>query len=151
MPDFDVDFGDKDIVLDYVRKKYGEDKIAMIGTYGTMSAKAVLKDVMRVFRVPFEDANAITKLVNEKTIQKSLDAERGGHLTEDARNLRERKREYEKIFEIAQRLEGSVRHKGVHACGVVWGKEAITEYIPTYGKKVNGDNMDVISHPYYPH
>ncbi len=145
LPDFDVDFGDKDIVLDYVRKKYGEDKIAMIGTFGTMSAKSVLKDVMRVFRVPFEDANAITKLVNEKTIQKSLDAEKDGHLTEDARNLGEKKRKYEKIFKIAMRLEGCVRHKGVHACGVVWGKESINEYIPTYAKK--GDIITQVEGP----
>jgi len=145
LPDFDIDFGDKDVVLKYVREKYGEDKIAMIGTFGTMSAKAVLKDVMRVFRVPFDDANAITKLVNEKTIQKSLDAERDGHLTVEAEQLREFKRRHEKIFEIAQRLEGSVRHKGVHACGVVWGKEAITEYIPTYGK--NGDVITQVEGP----
>ena len=145
LPDFDVDFGDKDIVLDYVRKKYGEDKIAMIGTFGTMSAKAVLKDVMRVFRVPFEDANAITKLVNAKTIQKSLDDEKDGRVTTEAEQLREFKRRHEKIFEVAQRLEGCVRHKGVHACGVVWGKEAINEYIPTYAKK--GDVITQIEGP----
>lgn len=132
LPDFDVDFGDKDVVLDYVRKKYGEEKVAMIGTFGTMSAKAVLKDVMRVFRVPFEEANAITKLVNEKTIQESLDAERDGRLTVEAEQLREFKRNNGKVFEIAQRLEGCARHKGVHACGVVWGKDAINEYVPTY-------------------
>ena len=137
LPDFDVDFGDKDVVLDYVRKKYGADKVAMIGTFGTMKAKAVLKDVMRTFKIPFDEANAITKLVNEKTIQKSLDCESDGRLTVDAEKLREFKRKHEKIFEVAQRLEGCVRHKGVHACGVVWGKEGISEYIPTYKK--NGD------------
>ncbi|MDH3353474.1 MAG: DNA polymerase III subunit alpha, partial [Nanoarchaeota archaeon] len=145
LPDFDVDFGNKDIVLDYVRRKYGEDKIAMIGTYGTMSAKAVLKDVMRVFRVPFDEANAITKIVNEKTIQKSLDAEKDGQLTTEAQQLRNLKEKYEKIFEIAQRLEGCVRHKGVHACGVVWGKEGINEYVPTYAK--NGDVITQIEGP----
>ena len=132
LPDFDVDFGDKDVVLDYVRNKYGREKVSLIGTFGTMSAKAVLKDVMRVFRVPFEEANAITKLVNEKTIQASLDAERDGRLTAEAEQLREFKRNNEKVFEIALRLEGCVRHKGVHACGVVWGRENINEYIPTY-------------------
>lgn len=145
LPDFDVDFGDKDIVLDYVREKYGAEKIAMIGTYGTMSAKAVLKDVMRVFRVPFEDANAITKLVNEKTIQKSLDAERDGRLTDEAEQLRNFRDKHEKIFEIAQKLEGCVRHKGIHACGVVWGKKGINEYIPTYGKA--GDVITQIEGP----
>ncbi|MFH0711815.1 MAG: DNA polymerase III subunit alpha [archaeon] len=137
LPDFDVDFGDKDIVLGYVKKKYGEEKVSLIGTFGTMSAKAVLKDVMRVFRVPFEEANAITKLVSEKTIQESLDAERDGRLTAGAEQLREFRRRNEKLFEVAMRLEGCVRHKGVHACGVVWGREGINEYIPTYVKDGN--------------
>ncbi len=145
LPDFDVDFGDKDIVLDYVRDKYGADKIAMIGTYGTMSAKAVLKDVMRVFRVPFEDANAITKVVAKGTIDKSLNHEQDGNLTEDARRLRDYEKKFPKIFEIAKRLEGCVRHKGIHACGVVWGKKGISEYIPTYGKK--GDIITQIEGP----
>jgi DNA polymerase-3 subunit alpha len=134
LPDFDVDFGDKDVVLDYVRKKYGDDKVAMIGTFGTMSAKAVLKDVMRVFRIPFDEANAITKLVTEKTIHRSLDNEKDGRLTVEAEQLREFKKKHEKIFEVAERLEGCVRHKGVHACGVVWGREGISEYVPTYAK-----------------
>jgi DNA polymerase-3 subunit alpha len=138
LPDFDVDFSDRDIVLDYVRKKYGEDKIAMIGTFGTMSAKSVLKDVMRVFKVPFEEANLITKLVNEKTIKKSLDSKtESGELTPDAVILATYKEKYEDIFMVAQRLEGCVRHKGVHACGVVWGKKGINDYIPTYQKDGN--------------
>ena len=100
---------------------------------------------MRVFRVPFEDANAITKLVNEKTIDKSLNAERDGHLTDDARQLRDYEKKFGKVFDIARKLEGCVRHKGVHACGVVWGKENINEYIPTYGK--NGDVITQIEGP----
>lgn len=145
LPDFDIDFGDRDIVLDYVRKKYGEDKVSLIGTFGTMSAKAVLKDVMRVFRVPFDEANEITKLVVEKNIQKSLDAEKDGHLTEEARKLRDYEEKYPKVFEIARVLEGCVRHKGVHACGVVWGKKGIIEYIPTYVTK--GDVVTQIEGP----
>ena len=136
LPDFDVDFGDKDVVLDYVRNKYGEDKVAMIGTFGSMSAKSVLKDVMRVFKIPFAEANAITDLVNEKTIEKSLNAKGlNNELTEDALKLKSFADKHEKIFDVARRLEGCVRHKGVHACGVVWGKEGISNYVPTYAKK----------------
>ncbi len=110
----------------------------MIGTFGTMSAKAVLKDVMRTFKVPFEEANLITKLVNEKTIQRSMeDKDDGGKLTQDAMELQEYSDNYPEIFKVARRLEGCVRHKGVHACGVVWGKKAIDEYIPTYYKNDN--------------
>ena len=146
LPDFDVDFGDKDVVIDYVRKKYGEDKIAMIGTFGTMSAKAVLKDVMRAFKIPFEEANRITKLVNEKTIEKSLNngSEAGG-LTSDARELRQFAGKHKEIFDVAKRLEGCVRHKGVHACGVVWGKKGITDYVPIYEK--HGDKISQIEGP----
>jgi DNA polymerase-3 subunit alpha len=146
LPDFDVDFGNRDIVLDYVREKYGSEKIAMIGTFGTMSAKAVLKDVMRVFKIPFEEANNITKLVNEKTIQRSLDAKNeNGSFTENALSLQEYAEIHKEIFEVARRLEGCVRHKGVHACGVVWGKQSITDYIPTYQTK--GDIVTQIEGP----
>lgn len=134
LPDFDVDFGDKSIVLDYVKKKYGEEKVSLVGTFGTMSAKSALKDVMRVFGVPFNEANMITKLVEERTIQESLDNERDGRLTPEAEQLRDFQKKYEKIFEVAQKLEGCVRHKGVHACGVVWGREKISDYVPTYEK-----------------
>ena len=146
LPDFDVDFGDKEVALNYVRKKYGEDKIALIGTYGTMSAKAVLKDVMRVFKVPFLEANEVTNYITEKTLEKSLNVKvEGGSFTSEALKLQAFKKGHEEIFEVAQRLEGCVRHKGVHACGVVWGKKNITEYIPTYSKK--GDVITQIEGP----
>jgi DNA polymerase-3 subunit alpha len=146
LPDFDIDFGNKEVVLDYVRKKYGADKVAMIGTFGTMGAKAVLKDVMRTFKVPFDEANAITKLVDSETIQESLDAKDAkGHLTPEASKLREYAEKYEEIFKAARTLEGCVRHKGVHACGVVWGQKGITEYIPTYSR--DGDIVTQVEGP----
>lgn len=133
LPDFDVDFGDRDVVINYVKRKYGDDKIALIGTYGSMSAKSVLKDVMRVFNIPFNVANEVTKYVGEKTIQKSLDSKDDkGKLTNN--KLLDFKEGYPEIFEIAMKLEGGVRHKGVHACGVVWGEDSITEYIPVCEK-----------------
>ena len=134
LPDFDVDFGDRDSVVNYVQEKYGHEKIALIGTFGTMCAKAVLKDVTRVFRIPFNVSNEITKHVTEKTIQKSLDlADEAGRPVNV--ELLKYKEEYPEIFEIAQKLEGCVRHRGVHACGVVWGEKPINEYIPVYEKE----------------
>jgi len=129
LPDFDIDFGDRDVVIDYVKEKYGEEKIALIGTYGTMSAKSVLKDVMRVFKIPFNIANEITDYVSEKTIKRSLELkdDNGGFVNQKLIDFRS---QYPEIFEIAQRLEGSVRHKGIHACGVVWGKRNIYDYFP---------------------
>lgn len=146
LPDFDVDFGNKDVVLEYVRNKYGKDKVAMIGTFGTMGAKAVLKDVMRVFRVPFKEANDITKAVSSATIEESLNnKDSSGNFSEDSTLLRDYERSHADIFTIARRLEGSVRHKGVHACGVVWGQKPITDYIPVYLR--DGDVVTQIEGP----
>ena len=136
LPDFDVDFGDRDGVLNYVRNKYGEDKVALIGTYGTMMAKAVLKDVARAMDIPFEVANNITKFVNEKTIQKSLEEKDDtGKLTNQ--ELINYKEKYPKLFEIAGKLEGTVRQPGIHACGVVWGPKNINHYCATFYKDGN--------------
>jgi len=146
LPDFDIDFGNRDVVLEYVRQKYGKDKVAMIGTYGTMAAKAVLKDVMRVFKIPFDEANKITKLVTEGTIKESLESkDSNGGLTEEAKQLRVFEEKHDEIFKAAKRLEGCVRHKGVHACGVVWGQKPITDYIPIYSR--NGDVVTQIEGP----
>lgn len=133
LPDFDVDFGDKEITLNYVKNKYGSEKIALIGTFGTMSAKSVVKDVARVFKIPFSVSNEITKSITEKTIQKSLELkDNNGKIAHP--ELLNYEKEYPEIFEIAKKLEGCVRHKGIHACGVVWGKKSIEEYIPVYQK-----------------
>lgn len=136
LPDFDVDFGDRDGVLNYVKDKYGEDKVALIGTYGTLMAKAALKDVARALDIPFEIANEITKHVNEKTIQDSLDIkDESGKLTNSS--LIKYREKYPKLFEIAQRLENTVRQPGIHACGVVWGPKPINEYCATFYKDGN--------------
>ncbi len=136
LPDFDVDFGDRDKVLEYVKDKYGRDKVALIGTYGTMMAKAVLKDVARVLDISFDIANDMTKYVNEKSIQDSLDIkdENGKHINVE---LLQYKEKFPKLFEIAQRLEGTVRQPGIHACGVVWGPLNITDYVPVFKKDDN--------------
>ncbi|MFT4310267.1 MAG: DNA polymerase III subunit alpha [Candidatus Woesearchaeota archaeon] len=134
MPDFDVDFSNRDLVLNYVTQKYGKEKVGLIGTVGTMKAKAVIKDVARVMDIPFSVANDMTKYIQEKTVQKSLDAvdEKGKLLYPE---LVAYQKSYPKLFEIALKLEGMVRHTGIHACGVVWGKEPITHYTPTFEKE----------------
>ena len=136
LPDFDVDFGDRDKVLDYIRQKYGEDKVALIGTYGAMKGKAVLKDVARAIDIPFEIANNLTKFITENTIQKSLDAksESGSLINKE---LIDYKKQYPFLFEIAQKLEGTVRQPGIHACGVVWGPNKITDYMSVFKKEAN--------------
>ncbi len=134
LPDFDIDFGDKEVTIDYVKEKYGKEKIALIGTFGTMGAKSVVKDVARVFNIPFSVSNNISKHITEKTIKKSLELKDENSKQFVNTELINFKKQYPEIFDIAERLEGCVRHKGIHACGVVWGKEAITNYVPIYKK-----------------
>ncbi|MDD3263363.1 MAG: DNA polymerase III subunit alpha [Candidatus Nanoarchaeia archaeon] len=134
LPDFDVDFGDRDKVLEYVMNKYGKEKVALIGTYGTMMAKAVIKDVARTMGIPFEVSNDITKYVTEKTIQKSFD------LKDEQDNPINKKliyyeEKYPELFEIARKLEGTARQPGIHACGVVWGPKPINDYTATFFKE----------------
>ena len=130
MPDFDVDFcyERRNEVIDYVNRKYGEDRVGQIITFGTLKAKAVLKDVARALDIPYEDANQIAKLVPEDpkmTLKKALDEEpRLAELAEDPR--------YSELFAIAKKLENKNRHTSFHAAGIVIGKTALTDYVPLY-------------------
>ena len=148
-PDIDIDFCDerRDEVIDYVIDKYGEDKVAQIITFGTMKARAVIRDVGRVIDMPLAKVDSIAKLIpNELDITlegtKEADLEEGeirkpGALDKEPR-LREmirNDREVARLFEYAKVLEGKARHAGTHAAGVVITKKALDEYIPLVNSK----------------
>jgi len=148
-PDIDIDFCDerRDEVIDYVVEKYGEDKVAQIITFGTMKAKAVVRDVGRVIGMPLDKVDRIAKLIpNELDITlegtKEADVEAGeerrrGALDKEPR-LRELIRndaEVARLFEYARVLEGKARHAGTHAAGVVITKKALDEYVPLINSK----------------
>lgn len=101
MPDIDVDFEDvqRDKVVEYVGQKYGKEKVAHIGTYMTMAARAAFKDVARTMGIPFDRSNYIASLIMEKTIQDSLKA------TEDLRNMYDNDPIIKKTFDEAIKLE----------------------------------------------
>ncbi len=130
MPDFDIDFcfERRGEVIDYVTRKYGAERVGQIITFGTLKAKAVIKDVARALEVPFDDANAIAKLVPEDpkmTLKKAFEEEpKLFALTEDPR--------YRDLFEIAKKLENRHRHSSIHAAGIVIGKSELTDYVPLY-------------------
>lgn len=126
MPDIDVDFEDvqRDKVVEYVAEKYGKDKVAHIGTYMTMAARAAFKDVARTMGVPFDRSNFIASLITQKTIRESIDQ------MEDLKNMYENDPILKKTFDEAIKLEGTVRGTGVHACGIIIAPEAITHYAP---------------------
>jgi DNA polymerase-3 subunit alpha len=131
MPDIDIDFciEGREKVIDYVRDKYGHDKVCQIITFGTMMAKGVLKDVARVLSIPFEDANALTALIpNQLNISLKEAKEQEPQLVEMINN----NPQVAQLFEIAERLEGLTRHASKHAAGIVISPEPIDEVLPVY-------------------
>jgi len=131
MPDIDIDFciEGRDKVINYVREKYGHDKVCHIITFGTMMAKGVIKDVARVLGLPFEDSNAITNLISDQAKFSLVDAlEQEPRLKE----LMTNNPKIKKIFDIGFKLEGLTRHASKHAAGIVISPEPIDEVLPVY-------------------
>jgi len=127
MPDIDLDFADsrRDEVLDYVANKYGRDRVAQICTFGTMAARAAVKDVGRVLGVPFVEMNEFAKLIPERPGTKLKEA-----LVEspELHDAIEKSEIYKQVMNNALKLEGAVRHVSVHACAVVIADEPLTKY-----------------------
>lgn len=129
MPDIDVDFcGDRrEEVINYVREKYGADRVGQIITYGTMAAKACLKDVARVLQIPFEEANGISKMFPDVL---NISLEEALQSSSELRAYSERGEIQRRLFQVALTLEGNVRHTGVHAAGVVIAPQPLEELVP---------------------
>jgi DNA polymerase-3 subunit alpha len=130
LPDIDIDFDEdgRESVLKYVVDKYGHDKVAHIITFGSMAAKMAIRDVARVQKLPLPDADRLAKLVPERP---------GVSLTQAYSEVPELARERESsnkliatTLKYAEVLEGSVRQTGVHACGIIIGKDPLDNYIP---------------------
>jgi len=145
MPDFDVDISDarRGEVVEYVRKKYGSERVAQIVTFGTLASKAAIKDVARVYSVPYSDSDRITKLMDGKsTIEQSL----GKKLTKDGVNvgvpelieIYENEPTLRKIIDMAIKVEGLPRNTSMHAAGVVICERPIMENVPL---QRNGDDI----------
>ena len=131
LPDIDIDFCERrrGEVIEYVTRKYGRENVAQIITFGTMKAKAVVRDVGRVLEMPFADVDKVAKQIPpalDMTLDKAL---------EENPTLKEMEHTDSKVKEllsVARRLEGMTRHASVHAAGVVIAPKAITEYAPLY-------------------
>lgn len=131
MPDIDIDFciEGREAVINYVRDRYGHDKVCQIITFGTMMAKGVVKDVARALGFSFDDSNAITDLIPDQlkiTLQEAFEQE--PRLAE----LRNNNPNAEKLFSIAFKLEGLTRHASKHAAGIVISPAPIDEVLPVY-------------------
>ena len=131
MPDFDVDFcyERRQEVIDYVGRKYGKDHVAQIITFGTMAARAVIRDVARAMGFPYQKADMVAKLIPRDlkiTIDKALNIE------PELKTLYETDGQIKEMVDIAKKLEGLARHASTHAAGVVITKEPVVNYVPLY-------------------
>ena len=129
MPDIDMDFGDtrRGEVVDYVRRKYGDDHVAQIVTFGTMAARAAIRDVGRVLDMPYGTVDGIAKLVPmepKMTLTKALSISRELKARYDADP------QVKELIDMSLKLEGMPRHASTHAAGVVITREAADEYVP---------------------
>ncbi len=138
MPDIDIDFcmHRRGEVIDYVTRKYGRENVSQIITFGTMAAKAAIKDVGRALDLPYGEVDRIAKLVpNQLNITLAQALEQSPPL----RQLVESDARVAEVLEVAQKVEGLCRHAGVHAAGVVIAPRPLTELVPLF--KTNRDEI----------
>lgn len=127
MPDIDIDFADRrrDEVINYVAQKYGKDHVAQIITFGTMAARAVIRDVGRALGLPYSYCDRLAKMIPfgfslEETLKKIKEFKETYETDEEAKNL----------IDLAKKLEGVARHASTHACGVVISEKPLTDLVP---------------------
>ncbi len=140
MPDIDIDFcmNGRDDVIRYVAKKYGRDNVGQIITFGTMKAKAAIRDVGRTLGIPYGEVDRIAKLVPagpNVTLEKAIQEE------PELKRLQEGEEHQKKLLKIAQSLEGLSRHASTHASGVVISDRPLVEYLPLF----KGTNDEVMT------
>ncbi len=137
MPDIDVDFDDRnrDRVIEYVGQKYGQDHVAQIITFGTMKARAVIRDVGRALDIPLRDVDRLAKLV-PPTLNMTLDK-----AIQMVPELAQAEKDplFERLLRNARKLEGLVRHASTHAAGIVITPEPLQQYVPLQASITRGD------------
>lgn len=166
LPDFDVDFANegRQQVIDYVTRKYGAEKVGQIITFGTLKAKAVIKDVARVLEIPFAESNDIAKLIPDMPHKKASLATMLGEV-EKYRNdpelsvfpeltgipkliaIKEKGGVYERLFKESKYLENMARHASLHAAGIVIGEQELSEYVPLF-KGTKDDKANSVATQY---
>ena len=131
-PDIDMDFADKrrDEVINYVKQKYGEDKVAQIGTFGSMMARGACRDVARALGFPYAIGDRIANLIPTGSQGFPMTIERALKITPELKMAYEKEPETKQIIDLAKKIEGGARHISVHAAGVVIAPSAITDYVP---------------------
>jgi len=155
MPDIDLDFTDtrRDEVIEYVAQKYGRDHVAQIITFGTMAARAAIRDTGRALGMPYSFCDQIAKMIPFNPTQ----GEKSGWLKKCLANVRElgeayqRDPEVKRLIDSAMKLEGVARHASTHACGVVISPEPLVDHVPLQyatrhgAQKTDGNNQAVVT------
>ncbi len=131
-PDIDMDYADdrRDEVIDYVRKKYGSDKVAQVGTFGTMAARGSVRDVARAMGFPYDVGDRISKLIPMGSQGFPMTIERALEETPELKTVYREEEDARRIIDMARKIEGCARHIGVHAAGVVISPTSLTDYTP---------------------
>ena len=146
MPDIDMDFQDdrRDEVLSYVTRRYGRDKVAQIITFGTLGAKASLRDVGRSLGMGYADVDRVARLVpfKSRTLEDALS------VSQELKDIYQSDESIHNLVDTAQALEGTVHHVSTHAAGVVISSEPLTEYVPLQ-RPARGDESSEIAMTQY--
>ena len=138
MPDIDLDFQDdrRDEVIAYVSQKYGQDHVAQIITFGTLGAKAAIRDVGRALGMAYSDVDRVARLV---PYSPTMTLARALNENNELRGIHQDDQIIRNLVDSARKVEGVARHASTHAAGVVISKEPLTKYVPLQrGSKVNG-------------
>lgn len=156
LPDIDIDFADdgRGKVLQYVEDKYGKDHVSHVITFGTMAAKSAIKDVARVQRLPLAESDRLAKLIPDRLPDKG-DKPQKVTIANSLNYVQELKDAFNSddklissTIDYAQKLEGSVRNTGVHACAVIIGPETLTNHIPLSTAKDKDTGEDILVSQY---
>lgn len=131
-PDIDMDFADdrRDEIIEYAKDKYGYDNVAQIGTFGTMMARAVVRDVARALGHPYAVGDQIAKLIPMGSQGFPMTIDRALEMSEELATLEKKDAVVREILDLGRKIEGRARHVGVHAAGVVIAPKPLTEYVP---------------------
>ncbi|WEV28333.1 DNA polymerase III subunit alpha [Streptomyces sp. 71268] len=156
MPDVDIDFDERrrSEVIRYVTEKYGADKVAMIGTYGTIKAKNAIKDSSRVLGYPYAMGDRITKAMPADVLGKGINLDgitnpKHPRYSEagEVRAMYENEPDVKKVIDTAKGVEGLVRQMGVHAAGVIMSSETITDHVPVWVRHTDGVTITQWDYP----
>lgn len=142
-PDIDMDFADnrRQEVIDYTKKKYGADKVAQIGTFGTMLARGSVRDVARALGKAYEIGDRIAKLIPMGSQGFPMTIDRALEMEPQLKEIYTKDSEAKEILDISKKLEGTVRHISVHAAGVVISPKPLIEYVPIQYDPKGSENI----------